>query len=255
MRERSDDTSIDLNPRAQAYRQRAQEHLRRRRPSREGIVVYPVDPLVHRQRPTQEVAEPEPEIDSERRDVGEERILENGESYTYVEFQRFFGADAQRQWNQAPTRDFEAEESDVRAEATVRNEASSSTARSSLSGSNPVDSDTVEPHTVPEEIANDWQTFGYPRIQRVTEDRRLAFDGNDDDEVITIGERTFTRVECRQRGWMNWANLPPKGRGKGGDLRSLEHNLDSTKGDIIDCLLYTSPSPRDGLLSRMPSSA
>ena len=24
---------------------------------------------------------------------------------------------------------------------------------------------------------------------------------------------------------------------------------------IIDCLLYTSPSPRDGLLSRMPSSA
>ena len=27
------------------------------------------------------------------------------------------------------------------------------------------------------------------------------------------------------------------------------------KGIIITCLLYTSPSPRDGLLSRMPSSA
>ena len=26
-------------------------------------------------------------------------------------------------------------------------------------------------------------------------------------------------------------------------------------GKVIDCLLYTSPSPRDGLLSRMPSSA
>ena len=25
--------------------------------------------------------------------------------------------------------------------------------------------------------------------------------------------------------------------------------------DIDNCLLYTSPSPRDGLLSRMPSSA
>ena len=25
--------------------------------------------------------------------------------------------------------------------------------------------------------------------------------------------------------------------------------------DIFSCLLYTSPSPRDGLLSRMPSSA
>ena len=26
-------------------------------------------------------------------------------------------------------------------------------------------------------------------------------------------------------------------------------------GKLISCLLYTSPSPRDGLLSRMPSSA
>ena len=25
--------------------------------------------------------------------------------------------------------------------------------------------------------------------------------------------------------------------------------------DFLNCLLYTSPSPRDGLLSRMPSSA
>ena len=33
--------------------------------------------------------------------------------------------------------------------------------------------------------------------------------------------------------------------------------LDKIETDIIDriCLLYTSPSPRDGLLSRMPSSA
>ena len=29
----------------------------------------------------------------------------------------------------------------------------------------------------------------------------------------------------------------------------------SFKGSIDACLLYTSPSPRDGLLSRMPSSA
>ena len=29
----------------------------------------------------------------------------------------------------------------------------------------------------------------------------------------------------------------------------------SVKAVVITCLLYTSPSPRDGLLSRMPSSA
>ena len=41
------------------------------------------------------------------------------------------------------------------------------------------------------------------------------------------------------------------------------HNINSTgvvtatqfHGDGSNCLLYTSPSPRDGLLSRMPSSA
>ena len=37
----------------------------------------------------------------------------------------------------------------------------------------------------------------------------------------------------------------------------LEINLaDEQIEDLLDdCLLYTSPSPRDGLLSRMPSSA
>ena len=35
-----------------------------------------------------------------------------------------------------------------------------------------------------------------------------------------------------------------------GDEESVDIEMDSE-----DCLLYTSPSPRDGLLSRMPSSA
>ena len=35
-------------------------------------------------------------------------------------------------------------------------------------------------------------------------------------------------------------------------LDVLNHNL---YGEASACLLYTSPSPRDGLLSRMPSSA
>ena len=34
----------------------------------------------------------------------------------------------------------------------------------------------------------------------------------------------------------------------------VKENLDG-KHEDIGCLLYTSPSPRDGLLSRMPSSA
>ena len=39
----------------------------------------------------------------------------------------------------------------------------------------------------------------------------------------------------------------------GGDATIKRPKLNTEVSDI--CLLYTSPSPRDGLLSRMPSSA
>ena len=46
------------------------------------------------------------------------------------------------------------------------------------------------------------------------------------------------------------------------ELKRMIHNqevqineLQSQLNETISCLLYTSPSPRDGLLSRMPSSA
>ena len=55
-------------------------------------------------------------------------------------------------------------------------------------------------------------------------------------------------------------------RGKGGEdpvdddiIRELLQTMIKQRRESIDlyqnCLLYTSPSPRDGLLSRMPSSA
>ena len=41
------------------------------------------------------------------------------------------------------------------------------------------------------------------------------------------------------------------------EIKLIDDAIDVTKKgfDHINCLLYTSPSPRDGLLSRMPSSA
>ena len=66
----------------------------------------------------------------------------------------------------------------------------------------------------------------------------------------------------------NWTRLPA-GSGKGEDeayrldrlrsLKSTEILCTESQGRRlyapVTCLLYTSPSPRDGLLSRMPSSA
>ena len=49
--------------------------------------------------------------------------------------------------------------------------------------------------------------------------------------------------------------LGPSGSGKTTVLMMLAGFETPTNGEIYFCLLYTSPSPRDGLLSRMPSSA
>ena len=38
-------------------------------------------------------------------------------------------------------------------------------------------------------------------------------------------------------------------------LEGVNKNIKSTQTQLKDCLLYTSPSPRDLLGSRMPSSA
>ena len=42
---------------------------------------------------------------------------------------------------------------------------------------------------------------------------------------------------------------------KAGEFRTRECKIETYKEHGDSCLLYTSPSPRDGLLSRMPSSA
>jgi hypothetical protein len=39
------------------------------------------------------------------------------------------------------------------------------------------------------------------------------------------------------------------------DAQVYQHPEFSDRNNLTGCLLYTSPSPRDGLLSRMPSSA
>ena len=47
----------------------------------------------------------------------------------------------------------------------------------------------------------------------------------------------------------------PVGVGAGKGQPQLVVRIREAAAKVCDCLLYTSPSPRDGLLSRMPSSA
>ena len=57
---------------------------------------------------------------------------------------------------------------------------------------------------------------------------------------------------------VEWMDIPAAKRGRATALRYQELEAEALRaklGDDYLCLLYTSPSPRDGLLSRMPSSA
>ena len=64
----------------------------------------------------------------------------------------------------------------------------------------------------------------------------------DADQTIGFFNKLFAQTEVVERSG-----------GEGTEVYGL--NVSKTKDNINGCLLYTSPSPRDGLLSRMPSSA
>ena len=58
--------------------------------------------------------------------------------------------------------------------------------------------------------------------------------------------------------WTGCAGVPAADTAASGNDDGPEVGTDADPTDTDtsgDCLLYTSPSPRDGLLSRMPSSA
>ena len=91
------------------------------------------------------------------------------------------------------------------------------------------------------------------------------------DLTIELGSnKVLNEVNLAMRTGERLAIVGPSGAGKSTILRLLAGLLLPSKGSLqisgfeqnylrLDqndpCLLYTSPSPRDGLLSRMPSSA
>ena len=77
------------------------------------------------------------------------------------------------------------------------------------------------------------------------------FDNQDEvlPDVSVESVNVKRRAETNDKGYSLIYNLPTQ--------RATDVQLDhySLPDPYMICLLYTSPSPRDGLLSRMPSSA
>ena len=81
------------------------------------------------------------------------------------------------------------------------------------------------------------EEFGEAEIPRFCYHERLSVAGN-----------------CRMC-LVEWVGAPKPQASCALQVKDLRPNRDGTPANIRTCLLYTSPSPRDGLLSRMPSSA
>ena len=78
----------------------------------------------------------------------------------------------------------------------------------------------------------------------------IALDLVDRHHDVTLMEHE-TEVAEKLRGALHGVNVVTADACEYSSLSAV----DLRGADVIICLLYTSPSPRDGLLSRMPSSA
>ena len=77
--------------------------------------------------------------------------------------------------------------------------------------------------------------------------------GNDPQDLKFNGEETKLEIGNNNK-IREYVTINPGTKG-GGGLTKIGNNCLFMVSSHIACLLYTSPSPRDGLLSRMPSSA
>ena len=87
------------------------------------------------------------------------------------------------------------------------------------------------------------------RRKRKREDARAALDGH---TVLSTGSRL--EIFCDSERWYPATVMAREEDGDGRIVHEVEYDGYSDRR-WWHCLLYTSPSPRDGLLSRMPSSA
>ena len=71
--------------------------------------------------------------------------------------------------------------------------------------------------------------------------------------TVVFDDPSLVKKSLESKTNLNWSKASANKRAE--ILIAISNNLESKPYQLIYCLLYTSPSPRDGLLSRMPSSA
>ena len=74
-------------------------------------------------------------------------------------------------------------------------------------------------------------------------------------KVYDSGHKALTDINLDIQKGEIFALLGPNGAGKTTLINTVCGIVTPTSGEILACLLYTSPSPRDQRGARMPSSA
>ena len=107
--------------------------------------------------------------------------------------------------------------------------------------------------------------YGTAYVGGIIVDMSISSDNQDIYWVFALSEVTNTETggtpDTFSFGQIYWGGKRVVFSTTAGELYKVLGLLDESTGETqditgyMDCLLYTSPSPRDGLLSRMPSSA
>ena len=91
--------------------------------------------------------------------------------------------------------------------------------------------------------------------------RKFTFDPEDEEFFGSVGSFGVPKFDNEMRGGVprGFTMIGFTETGSGSELFAKQFTSPAEEPEntlyIATCLLYTSPSPRDGLLSRMPSSA
>ena len=120
---------------------------------------------------------------------------------------------------------------------------------------------TPETQTFEEEDDEDWDPEDEEDVDE--EDEELQYDTDDDDIPPEEGRESNQAAGPTTANTSTAGVAPTTGvaqedgsvNSSGDDNGAVDDDADGSSDGSEDCLLYTSPSPRDGLLSRMPSSA
>ena len=108
--------------------------------------------------------------------------------------------------------------------------------------------------TVKKENKNAFRTVANKKADYVTLVGTTSL-STSNEPFLRMHEASYYLNIIANNSYSEWSNVVDKLKAHAKELNPSMMHYEAYQREHESCLLYTSPSPRDGLLSRMPSSA